>query len=51
MATSPVHSFSAIVDDLSNEDIQTSKKLKVYPTFESMGLKKEILQGIYGYGK
>uniref|UniRef100_A0A2P2I2C3 RNA helicase n=2 Tax=Hirondellea gigas TaxID=1518452 RepID=A0A2P2I2C3_9CRUS len=41
---------AGLLDDLSSSDIQTSQKLKVYPTFESMGLKKEILQGIYAYG-
>lgn len=37
--------------DLSGDDIQTSEKLKVYPTFESMNLKNEVLQGIAAFGK
>lgn len=39
------------LEDVSHNDIKTSQKVKIYSTFETMGLKKEILQGIYAYGK
>ena len=42
---------TSIHSALTADDIQTNVNLKVYPTFESMQLKKEILQGIYSYGK
>ncbi|KAA0183849.1 hypothetical protein HAZT_HAZT001481 [Hyalella azteca] len=41
---------AAQFEDVSLKDIKTNEKVKIYPTFESMGLKKEILQGIYAYG-
>lgn len=31
-------------------DIDTSEKLEVIPTFEKMGLKEDLLRGIYAYG-
>lgn len=31
-------------------DFQTSRKLKVYKTFESMGLSSSVLRGIYAFG-
>ena len=30
--------------------VQSSEFLQVYPSFESMGLKEELLRGIYCYG-
>eukprot|EP00941_MAST-03F_sp_MAST-3F-sp1_P000774 g774.t1 len=31
-------------------DFQQSRGIKVYPTFESMGLEEDLLRGIYAYG-
>ncbi|KAF2353950.1 Helicase C-terminal [Trinorchestia longiramus] len=38
------------LDDVSHKDIKASGKIQIFSTFESMYLKKEILQGIYAYG-
>jgi len=32
-------------------DFETSKEVKAIPSFEELGLKKELLRGIYSYGK
>lgn len=36
--------------DLSNVEFETSEDVEVVPTFNSMGLKEELLRGIYAYG-
>jgi len=38
------------VDNPSSKDISLSEKLSVLPTFEAMGLKADLLRGIYAYG-
>lgn len=44
------------MDDNSDDEggarveFTTSKDLQVYPTFEAMGLKEDLLRGIYNYG-
>lgn len=40
-----------ISEDLSNVEFDTSEDVEVIPTFDSMGLKDELLRGIYTYGK
>ena len=40
----------SVLEDLESKDIETSKDVKVYSTFENMNIKKEIIQGIYAYG-
>jgi ATP-dependent RNA helicase len=39
-------------DEKLEFDIETSGKseVKIYPTFESMGLKEELIRGVFGYG-
>ena len=37
--------------NLSNVEFETSDDVKVVPTFNSMGLREELLRGIYAYGK
>lgn len=39
-----------ISEDLSNVEFDTSEDVEVIPTFDSMGLKDELLRGIYTYG-
>jgi hypothetical protein len=39
------------LQDEGSMKIETSEELKIYPTFESMKLKEELLRGIYCYGK
>ncbi|KOB76599.1 Eukaryotic initiation factor 4A-III [Operophtera brumata] len=37
-------------EDLSNVEFDTSEDVEVIPTFDSMGLRDELLRGIYTYG-
>lgn len=30
--------------------METSEEVKVYPTFDDMGLNKDLLRGVYFYG-
>lgn len=41
----------APTEDLSNVEFETSEDVEVIPSFNSMGLKQELLRGIYAYGK
>ena len=36
---------------LSNVEFETSDNVKVVPTFNAMGLRQELLRGIYTCGK
>ncbi|XP_065176973.1 eukaryotic initiation factor 4A-III [Sycon ciliatum] len=47
MATRKVKGNDA---DLSNVVFETSEEVQVTPTFDSMGLREELLRGIYAYG-
>ena len=38
-------------DDLANVEFETSENVDVIPTFDSMGLRDDLLRGIYAYGK
>lgn len=38
-------------EDLSNVEFETSEDVEVVPTFNSMGLREELLRAIYAYGK
>lgn len=38
-------------EDLSNVEFETSEDVQVVPTFNSMGLREELLRAIYAYGK
>lgn len=37
-------------DDGDSVEFTTSKDIQIYPTFEAMGLKEDLLRGIYSYG-
>uniref|UniRef100_A0A914W8P9 RNA helicase n=1 Tax=Plectus sambesii TaxID=2011161 RepID=A0A914W8P9_9BILA len=37
-------------EDLSNIEFETSEDVEVMPTFDQMGLREELLRGIYSYG-
>lgn len=37
-------------EDLSNVEFETSEDVEVVPTFNSMGLREELLRAIYAYG-
>ena len=38
-------------EDLKNVEFETSEDVDVTPTFDNMGLREELLRGIYAYGK
>lgn len=38
-------------EDLSNVEFETSEDVQVVPTFNSMGLREELLRAIYAYGE
>ncbi len=38
-------------DDLANVEFETSEEVDVIPTFDSMGLREDLLRGIYAYGE
>lgn len=40
-----------IQEDLTNVEFETSEDVEVLPTFNTMGLREELLRGIYAYGK
>ena len=40
-----------IPEDLSNVEFETSEEVEVVPTFDNMGLREDLLRGIYAYGK
>lgn len=40
-----------MTEDLSNVEFETSEDVEVISTFDQMGLREELLRGIYGYGR
>ncbi len=38
-------------EDLANVEFETSDNVEVIKTFDSMGLKEDLLRGIFAYGK
>lgn len=40
-----------IPEDLSNVEFETSEDVEVVSTFDNMGLREDLLRGIYAYGK
>uniref|UniRef100_A0A915DPL0 RNA helicase n=1 Tax=Ditylenchus dipsaci TaxID=166011 RepID=A0A915DPL0_9BILA len=38
------------IEDMSNVEFETSEDVDVVPTFDRMGLKADLLRGIYSYG-
>ena len=40
-----------VEEDLANVEFETSEDVEVIPTFDSMGLREDLLRGIYAYGK
>jgi len=39
------------MDDLANVEFETSDSVTVIKSFDSMGLKEDLIRGIYAYGK
>jgi len=46
----PQKKRSTIRDDDDTLEFETSSDIKLYPTFDSMGLREELTRGIYAYG-
>ena len=40
-----------IEEDLANVEFETSEEVEALPTFDTMGLREDLLRGIYAYGK
>ena len=40
----------ALPDDLKNVEFETSEEVDVTPTFDGMGLREDLLRGIYAFG-
>ena len=38
-------------DDLKNVEFETSEEVEVTPTFDAMGLREDLIRGIYAYGR
>lgn len=49
-ASFPSTATSATFDHGNQLKFSTSEGVKVYPTFDSLNLKEDLLRGIYGYG-
>ena len=41
---------SELHEDLKNAHFETSEDVEVNSTFDSMGLREDLLRGIYAYG-
>lgn len=39
------------LDDLANVEFETSDNVEVVKSFDSMGLKEDLIRGIFAYGK
>jgi len=50
-STSRRRVVEADLDDLANVEFETSDNVEVIKNFDSMGLKEDLLRGIYAYGK
>lgn len=40
-----------LTDDLKTLEFETSEDVDVTPTFDTMGMREELLRGVYAYGK
>ncbi|MFH4979890.1 hypothetical protein AB6A40_006599 [Gnathostoma spinigerum] len=38
------------IEDLSNVEFETSEEVDIIPTFDKLGLREDLLRGIYAYG-
>lgn len=41
----------SVVEDLSNVEFETSEGVEVIDKFKNMGLREELMRGIFAYGK
>ena len=40
-----------IAEDLRNIEFETSEDVEITPTFDGLGLREDLLRGIYAYGE
>jgi len=50
MATSQPKKRGNIREDDDTIEFETSTEIKIYPTFDAMGLREELTRGVYAYG-
>lgn len=46
----PGRNRRVIEADLSNVEFDTSEDVEIIPTFDAIGLREDLLRGIYAYG-
>lgn len=53
MAAAPVPVRKRLLkdEDMTKVEFETSEEVDVTPTFDTMGLREDLLRGIYGYGE
>lgn len=44
------NSGPGLAEDLKNIEFETSEDVDVTPTFDNMGLREDLLRGVYAYG-
>lgn len=50
-ARNPTERRSGVYEDLSNVEFETSEEVEVIEKFNNMGLREELMRGIFAYGK
>lgn len=52
MAAAPVSGRKRLLkeEDMTKVEFETSEEVDVTPTFDTMGLREDLLRGIYAYG-
>ena len=53
MAAAGVQSRKRLLkdEDMTKVEFETSEEVDVTPTFDTMGLREDLLRGIYAYGR
>jgi ATP-dependent RNA helicase len=53
MAVAPVVSKRRLLkeEDMTKIEFETSEEVDVTPTFDTMGLREDLLRGVYAYGR
>ena len=53
MAVAPVASKRRLLkeEDMTKIEFETSEEVDVTPTFDTMGLREDLLRGVYAYGR
>ena len=53
MAVAPAASKRRLLkeEDMTKIEFETSEEVDVTPTFDTMGLREDLLRGVYAYGR